>query len=68
MTGARPDCHHYRHRLEVIMGALTAIGQLAIDMYLPALPEIAREIGVPIAALQASLSSYFIGISLGQAL
>jgi DHA1 family bicyclomycin/chloramphenicol resistance-like MFS transporter len=68
MTGAAPDGHHYRHRLAVILGALTAIGPLAIDMYLPALPEIARELGVPIGAVQASLASYFIGISLGQAL
>ena len=40
MTGAGGlDGHHYRHRLAVILGALTAMGPLAIDMYLPALPE-----------------------------
>ena len=68
MTGAAPDGHHNRHRLAVILGALTAIGPLAIDMYLPALPDIARELGVPIAAVQKSLPSYFIGIAVGQAL
>jgi MFS transporter, DHA1 family, multidrug resistance protein len=68
MTGAAADGHHHRHRLTVILGALTAIGPLAIDMYLPALPAIARELGAPIAAVQVSLASYFIGISLGQAL
>ena len=61
------DGHHYRHRLAVILGALTAIGPLAIDMYLPALPSIARELEVPIAAVQVSLASYFVGISFGQA-
>ncbi len=68
MTGAgRFDGHHYRHRLAVILGALTAMGPLAIDMYLPALPGIARELGVPVAAVQESLASYFIGIGFGQA-
>jgi DHA1 family bicyclomycin/chloramphenicol resistance-like MFS transporter len=68
MTRAGLDGHAIRHRLAVVLGALTAIGPLAIDMYLPALPGIARELGVPITAVQDSLSSYFIGISLGQAL
>ena len=68
MTGAAADGQHYRHRLAIILGALTAIGPLAIDMYLPALPAIARDLGAPIAAVQKSLPSYFIGISIGQAL
>ena len=69
MTGAGElDGYHYRHRLAVILGALTAMGPLAIDMYLPALPGIARELGAPIAAVQESLASYFIGIAFGQAL
>jgi DHA1 family bicyclomycin/chloramphenicol resistance-like MFS transporter len=68
MTGAAQDGHSIRHRLAVILGALTAMGPLAIDMYLPALPGIAQELGVPIAAVQVSLASYFIGISFGQAL
>jgi DHA1 family bicyclomycin/chloramphenicol resistance-like MFS transporter len=68
MTGAAADGQHYRHRLAVILGALTAIGPLAIDMYLPALPAIARDLGVPIAAVQKSLPSYFIGVAIGQAL
>jgi DHA1 family bicyclomycin/chloramphenicol resistance-like MFS transporter len=68
MTAAAGDGHAIRHRLAVILGALTAMGPLAIDMYLPALPGIAHELGVPIAAVQVSLASYFVGISFGQAL
>jgi len=68
MTAAGGDGHAIRHRLALILGALTAIGPLAIDMYLPALPGIARELGVPIAAVQKSLPSYFVGISFGQIL
>lgn len=41
-----------RRRIEliVLLGALTAFGALSIDMYLPALPAIAREFGVPVGA------------------
>jgi DHA1 family bicyclomycin/chloramphenicol resistance-like MFS transporter len=62
------DGHAHRHRLTIVLGALTAMGPLAIDMYLPALPGIARELGVTIGAVQMSIASYFIGISFGQAL
>jgi DHA1 family bicyclomycin/chloramphenicol resistance-like MFS transporter len=55
------------YRLAVILGALTAMGPLAIDMYLPALPTIARELGTSAASVQVSLAVYFIGIALGQA-
>jgi DHA1 family bicyclomycin/chloramphenicol resistance-like MFS transporter len=44
------------------------MGPLAIDLYLPALPTIARDLGVPIGAVQGSIASYFLGVSLGQAL
>ena len=55
------------YRLALILGALTAMGPLAIDMYLPALPTIAREFRTDSGMVQASLAVYFIGIALGQA-
>jgi DHA1 family bicyclomycin/chloramphenicol resistance-like MFS transporter len=51
----------------VILGGLTAIGPLAIDMYLPALPAIARDLRSTPGLVQASLAAYFIGIAGGQA-
>jgi DHA1 family bicyclomycin/chloramphenicol resistance-like MFS transporter len=54
-------------RLAVILGALTAIGPLAIDMYLPGLPAIGREFGVDAAVTQVSVASYFAGVAVGQA-
>ena len=54
-------------RLALILGALTAMGPLAIDMYLPALPTIAREFRADEAAVQVSLAVYFLGIAIGQA-
>lgn len=50
----------------LILGALTAIGPLTVDMYLPALPEISRQFGVPLSAVELSLASYFLGLALGQ--
>ena len=54
-------------RLVVILGALTAMGPLAIDMYLSALPTIARELETSAASVQVSLAVYFVGIACGQA-
>jgi DHA1 family bicyclomycin/chloramphenicol resistance-like MFS transporter len=55
------------YRLAIVLGALTAMGPLAIDMYLPALPTISRDLGASASAVQLSLAAYFIGIALGQA-
>lgn len=53
--------------LVIVLGALTALGPLAIDMYLPALPWIARDLGVDLGAIQLTLSVFMIGIAVGQA-
>jgi MFS transporter, DHA1 family, multidrug resistance protein len=66
VISASPQGSDYR-RLALILGALTAMGPLAIDMYLPALPTIAREFHTDSAAVQVSLAVYFTGIALGQA-
>lgn len=52
--------------LELLLGALTAFGPLSIDMYLPALPTIARNLGSTMPAVQMTLASYFVGLSLAQ--
>jgi MFS transporter, DHA1 family, multidrug resistance protein len=65
-TSPSPHSQSY-YRLALILGALTAVGPLAIDMYLPSLPTIAREFGVSAGAVQASLAAYYIGIAIGQA-
>lgn len=56
-------------RLEVILilGALTAFGAVSIDMYLPAMPAIAREFHAPAEAVAHTLASFFLGFALGQA-
>jgi DHA1 family bicyclomycin/chloramphenicol resistance-like MFS transporter len=56
-----------RIELIVVLGALTAFGALSIDMYLPALPSIARDFHVPIGSAEATLASFFLGFAAGQA-
>src|SRR3954462_14998906 len=52
----------------ILMGLLTAIAPLSIDMYLPAFPAIAKDLHTTISEVTLSLSSFFIGISAGQLL
>ncbi|MEI9996278.1 MAG: multidrug effflux MFS transporter [Rhizomicrobium sp.] len=69
MTSPKPSLTGVRRvELIVLLGALTAFGALSIDMYLPALPTIAREFGVPIGAAEHTLTSFFLGFAGGQAL
>lgn len=56
-----------RIELIVVLGALTAFGALSIDMYLPALPSIARDFQVPIGLAENTLASFFLGFAAGQA-
>ena len=53
-------------RLAILLGALTATGPLAIDMYLPAFPSIAAELRAEPAEVQRTLAAFFLGMALGQ--
>jgi DHA1 family bicyclomycin/chloramphenicol resistance-like MFS transporter len=55
-------------RLVVVVGSLTIIGPLCIDMYLPALPRINRDLHASTSAVQLTLTACLIGISVGQLL
>lgn len=50
----------------LILGALSTISPFSIDMYLPGFPAIAENLGTSIANVQLSLTSYLIGIAIGQ--
>ena len=49
-----------------ILGALSTISPFAIDMYLPAFPEMAAGLGTTTAHISLSLSSYFAGFAAAQ--
>src|SRR5207244_2114134 len=55
-----------RLRLFVLLGSLTAFGPLSIDMYLPALPAIARDLAASESVVQLTLTACLIGLALGQ--
>ncbi|MBZ2187905.1 multidrug effflux MFS transporter [Alcanivorax sp. JB21] len=55
-------------RLALVLGMLVAIGPLAIDMYLPALPAMAESLSVSVERIEASVSIYLFGTALGQLL
>lgn len=57
-----------RTRLILILGLLSAIGPFSIDMYLPGFPVIASDLHTTPEMVSYSLSSYFIGICIGQML
>ena len=52
--------------LTALLAALTAIGPLSTDMYLPSLPDIARQLGASTAQVQLTISAYLIGFAVGQ--
>lgn len=52
----------------LILGLLTAIGPLSIDMYLPGFSVIATDLNTSIEMVGYSLSSFFMGICFGQLL
>ena len=53
-------------RIALVLGLLSAVGPFAIDMYLPALPSIGKDMGASIGAVQASLMAYFVAMGAGQ--
>ena len=53
-------------RAALVLGLLQAIGPFAIDMYLPALPEVAAELGASAQATQFTLTAFFLAFGVSQ--
>ena len=51
-----------------MLGSVSAIGPAAMDAYLPGLPELARDFGVSPSAAQVTVTTYLLGLALGQLL
>lgn len=49
-----------------VLALLTAVAPLATDMYLPALPRVAEELGASASAVQLTLTTFLVGLALGQ--
>jgi DHA1 family bicyclomycin/chloramphenicol resistance-like MFS transporter len=55
-----------RLRLTLVLGSLTALGPLTIDMYLPSFPSVARSLGTSVSSVQLTLAAYLAGLAMGQ--
>ncbi len=57
----RPDARHV-----LLLGAMCALPALSTDIYLPSLPDVARDLGTSAAAVQLTMTGMLIGGAVGQ--
>ena len=50
----------------MLLALLTSLGPLSIDMYLPALPQMAQDFNVSTQQIANTLPAYFLGLAIGQ--
>jgi DHA1 family bicyclomycin/chloramphenicol resistance-like MFS transporter len=67
-AAARPLPARRRLSLALILGSLSALGALSIDMYLPAMPAMSRELHASGPVIQLTLTVFVIGLAVGQVL
>jgi DHA1 family bicyclomycin/chloramphenicol resistance-like MFS transporter len=53
-------------RPALVLGLLSCIGPFAIDMYLPAMPDIGAALGTDVQGMQTTVTAYFIAFGLAQ--
>jgi DHA1 family bicyclomycin/chloramphenicol resistance-like MFS transporter len=63
---ARPESEPTPWGLVILLGALTAMGPMAIDMYLPSLPAIGADLHADAAQTQSTVASFLAGMAIGQ--
>jgi DHA1 family bicyclomycin/chloramphenicol resistance-like MFS transporter len=52
--------------LVLLLGSLTALGPLAIDMYLPSLPSLSKSLHASPGEVSITLAAFFAGLGIGQ--
>jgi DHA1 family bicyclomycin/chloramphenicol resistance-like MFS transporter len=57
---------HGLFRSALVLGLLSCIGPFSIDMYLPAMPEIARSLNADVAGVQMTITAYFLAFGIAQ--
>jgi MFS transporter, DHA1 family, multidrug resistance protein len=53
-------------RTVVVLGMLSTFGPLSLDLYLPALPELAEDLNASASAAQLSITACLVGLAVGQ--
>jgi MFS transporter, DHA1 family, multidrug resistance protein len=61
-----PDAARPAARTVVVLGGLTMFGPLSLDLYLPALPQLADDLNASASAAQLSITACLIGLAVGQ--
>lgn len=65
MTGARQPGRPTRGQI-VLLAALSAFGPLSLDMYLPGLPPLTRDLHTTASAAQLTITACMVGLGVGQ--
>lgn len=69
-NGINPQAGHLdrtsRMWLLVVVGLLSSVTPLGTDMYLPAFPAMARQLGTTTSGIQTTLTTFMIGLTIGQ--
>ncbi|WP_225845207.1 multidrug effflux MFS transporter [Streptomyces sp. HPF1205] len=65
-AGAGRDARRAGLLVTLVLGGLTALPPLSMDMYLPALPQVTRALHSPPATVQLTLTACLAGMALGQ--
>ncbi len=65
MTQTRPATRAGAVQLILILGGLGAVTPLTIDMYLPAMPQLADDLGTGSSQVQLTLTAFFVGLAVG---
>jgi DHA1 family bicyclomycin/chloramphenicol resistance-like MFS transporter len=60
------DTTTHRRRNIVVLGLLSTFGPISLDLYLPALPQLADELGASASAAQLTITACLLGLALGQ--
>ena len=53
-------------RPALVLGLLSCVGPFAIDMYLPAMPDIGASLDTSVAAMQGTITAYFLAFGVAQ--
>lgn len=53
-------------RIALVLGLLSAVGPFAIDMYLPAMPQIAEDLNTTAGGTQLTLTAFFLAFGVAQ--
>jgi DHA1 family bicyclomycin/chloramphenicol resistance-like MFS transporter len=62
----RPESLRARVQTLLILGTMSGMAPLSVDMYLPATPSLTRDLQAPASTVQLTLTAIFIGLAVGQ--